>query len=186
MLGSTRYMLAFFAISFASSVGCQAFHPTIRSNSRRVVFKSNISPRYGSTRSTRIFAGSDKEQEIAELEERLAQLKAEKESAPAVAAFTGEGDDDNIMRVETPPTSSTPDDGFDMNAYRKRVANIKEPPPGEFLSEAWKESVEEQPGVGDTLKTLGLGLGIVLALVAFSQIPVGDEGLTKYSEKIGL
>mmetsp|Transcript_22489 Transcript_22489/g.48834 ORF Transcript_22489/g.48834 Transcript_22489/m.48834 type:complete len:186 (+) Transcript_22489:121-678(+) len=185
MLGSTRYVAAFFAISSASSVGCQAFHPIIRSISRQIVFTSNTRTSTSSTRPTKLFAGSDKELEIAELEERLAQLKAEEASAPVAAALTGEGDDDDT-RVEIPPASSAPDDSFDMNVYRKRVANIKEPPPGEFLSEAWKESVEEQPGVGDTLKTLGLGLGIVLALVAFSQIPVGDEGLAKYSEKIGL
>ena len=122
----------------------------------------------------------DKEQEIAELEERLAALRGEGSGVGDAAAVAGEDD-------ELPPNTLAPDDdSFDMNAYRKRVANIKEPPPGEFLSEAWKESVEEQPGLGDTLKTLGIGLGVVLALLAFSQIPIGDEGLTKYSEKIGL
>ena len=48
------------------------------------------------------------------------------------------------------------------------------------------KSAWDQPGLGDTLKTLGIGAGIILALVAFSQIPIGDEGLAKYSEKIGL
>ena len=132
-----------------------------------------------SVRSTALGEQSkDKEQEIAELEERLAALRGE--GSDVGDAAVAEEDD------ELPPNTLAPDDGFDMNAYRKRVANIKEPPPGEFLSEAWKESVEEQPGLGDTLKTLGIGAGIVLALLAFSQIPIGDEGLTKYSEKIGL
>lgn len=131
-------------------------------------------------RSTALWEQSkDKEQEIAELEERLAALRDEG-SGVGDAAVAEEDD-------ELPPNTLAPDDdSFDMNAYRKRVANIKEPPPGEFLSEAWKESVEEQPGLSDTLKTLGIGIGIVLALLAFSQIPIGDEGLTKYSEKIGL
>jgi len=133
-----------------------------------------------SVRSTALWEQSkDKEQEIAELEERLAALRGEGPDVGDAAAVAEEDD-------ELPPNTLAPDDGFDMNAYRKRVANIKEPPPGEFLSEAWKESVEEQPGLGDTLKTLGIGAGIVLALLAFSQIPIGDEGLTKYSEKIGL
>ena len=133
-----------------------------------------------SVRSTALGEQSkDKEQEIAELEERLAALRGE--GSDVGDAAVAEEDD------ELPPNTMAPDDdSFDMNAYRKRVANIKEPPPGEFLSEAWKESVEEQPGLGDTLKTLGIGVGVVLALLAFSQIPIGDEGLTKYSEKIGL
>eukprot|EP00563_Minutocellus_polymorphus_P020537 CAMPEP_0197717482 /NCGR_PEP_ID=MMETSP1434-20131217/1995_1 /TAXON_ID=265543 /ORGANISM="Minutocellus polymorphus, Strain CCMP3303" /LENGTH=147 /DNA_ID=CAMNT_0043302011 /DNA_START=174 /DNA_END=617 /DNA_ORIENTATION=+ len=122
---------------------------------------------------------NDKEREIAELEERLAKLRGDGSSVGDDTSTLG-GDDD------LPPDTIVPEDGFDMNTYRKRVANIKEPPPGEFLSEAWKESVEEQAGLGNTLKTLGIGFGIVLALVAFSQIPVGDEGLAKYSEKIGL
>lgn len=129
--------------------------------------------------------GGDKEREIAALEERLAELRGEGSSggdSVAAAASTSALEEDE----ELPPDTMAPDDGFDMNAYRKRVANIKEPPPGEFLSEAWKESVEEQPGLTDTLKTLGIGAGIILALVAFSQIPIGDEGLAKYSEKIGL
>lgn len=127
--------------------------------------------------------GGDKEREIAALEERLAELRGEGSSeGDAVAAATSALEEDE----ELPPDTMAPDDGFDMNAYRKRVANIKEPPPGEFLSEAWKESVEDQPGLGGTLKTLGIGAGIILALVAFSQIPIGDEGLAKYSEKIGL
>lgn len=126
----------------------------------------------------------DKEREIAALEERLAELRGEGSSeGDAVAAATSSALEED---EELPPDTMAPDDRFDMNAYRKRVANIKEPPPGEFLSEAWKESVEDQPGLGDTLKTLGIGAGIILALVAFSQIPIGDEGLAKYSEKIGL
>jgi hypothetical protein len=119
--------------------------------------------------------GGEKEREIAALEERLAELRGEGSSGGAL------GEDEDL-----PPDTIAPDDGFDMNTYRKRVANIKDPPPGEFLSEAWKESVEEQPGLGDTLKTLGIGAGIIFALLAFSQIPIGGEGLAKYSEKIGL
>ena len=170
-LGAAQLLLFAVNSSSAFQSHASALHVTTRPG--RPISASSV-------RSTALWEQSkDKEQEIAELEERLAALRGEGPDVGDAAAVAEEDD-------ELPPNTLAPDDGFDMNAYRKRVANIKEPPPGEFLSEAWKESVEEQPGLGDTLKTLGIGAGIVLALLAFSQIPIGDEGLTKYSEKIGL
>ena len=171
MLGAVQLLL--FAVSSSS-----AFQPH---PSAALV----IPARPGGTKSALREQSNDgeKEREIAALEERLAELRGEGSSGgDAVAAATSALEEDE----ELPPDTMAPDDGFDMNSYRKRVANIKEPPPGEFLSEAWKEYVADQPGLGDTLKTLGIGAGIILALVAFSQIPIGDEGLAKYSEKIGL
>lgn len=172
-LGAVHLLLFAVNNSSAFQSHASALHVQMTTRPGRPISASSV-------RSTALWEQSkDKEQEIAELEERLAALRDEG-SGVGDAAVAEEDD-------ELPPNTLAPDDdSFDMNAYRKRVANIKEPPPGEFLSEAWKESVEEQPGLSDTLKTLGIGLGIVLALVAFSQIPIGDEGLTKYSEKIGL
>jgi hypothetical protein len=131
-----------------------------------------------------ILAASDKEREIAELEKRLEQLKTN-QSEPEANMEAGDASSDE-KAAELPPPTYEPEDGLDMNAYRKRVANIKEPPPGEFLSEAWKESVEDGPGLLDNIKTAGLVLAVLAALVAFSQVPVGEAGLAKYSEKVGL
>ena len=180
MLGAVQLLL--FAVSSSSAFQPHAalVMPARPSRTKSASFVT----RSGSSALREQSNDGDKEREIAALEERLAELRGEGSSeGDAVAAATSSALEQD---EELPPDTMAPDDGFDMNAYRKRVANIKEPPPGEFLSEAWKESVEDQPGLGDTLKTLGIGAGIILALVAFSQIPIGDEGLAKYSEKIGL
>ena len=185
MLGAVQLLL--FAVSSSSAFQHQP-HPSaalvMPARSSRTKSASFVARGAGSTALREQSNGGDKEREIAALEERLAELRGEGSSeGDVIAAATSALEEEE---QELPPDTMAPDDGFDMNAYRKRVANIKEPPPGEFLSEAWKESVEDQPGLGDTLKTLGIGAGIILALVAFSQIPIGDDGLAKYSEKIGL
>lgn len=182
MLGAVQLLL--FAVSSSSAFqphpSAALVMPARPSRTKSASFVTRIA---GSSALREQSNDGDKEREIASLEERLAELRGEGSSeGDAVAAATSALEEDE----ELPPDTMSPDDGFDMNAYRKRVANIKEPPPGEFLSEAWKESVEDQPGLDDTLKTLGIGAGIILALVAFSQIPIGDDGLAKYSEKIGL
>merc|ERR1712174_145626 len=123
----------------------------------------------------------DKEKEIAELEEQLAQLKAD--SSVDVEAST-DSSTEKKGGVTLPPEITEPVDEFDMNAYRKRVANVKEQPPAEFLTEAWKESEDSE--MGGVIKNLALGIGAIVFLVAFSQVPIGDEGLMRYSEKIGL
>ena len=56
---------------------------------------------------------------------------------------------------------------------------------GMFLSEGWKEGdkVEEDSSggiIGNVLKAVG----VVVALIVFSQIPVGTEDLSKYSVPI--
>ncbi len=52
----------------------------------------------------------------------------------------------------------------------------------EMLSEQWKESdVESQEGGGGVIKNLIGGVAILVAAIAFSQVPVGQEGLDKYS-----
>jgi len=132
-----------------------------------------------------IVAASDKEKEIAELEEKLAQLKSEPNLSEGDEKIVSVVDDDG-EEVILPQEMTEPEDAFDMNAYRKRVANIKEQPPAEFLTEAWKESLDDSPGLGASLKLAGLVVAAVVLLVAFSQVPIGEDGLVKYSAKIGL
>ncbi len=103
--------------------------------------------------------------EIAELEERLQQLKAEKEAAT---------DEEKESLVSTEAGEG---EFLDKGNYRVQ-------PPAEFFTERWKEG-EDVENNGSILNVAG-ALVLVALLVAFSQIPVGSEGLQKYSDKIGL
>ncbi len=99
-----------------------------------------------------------KQDEIAELEERLRKLKEEKVEEQSMEVTA------NGAVSESP---SAP------------VAEIDEPFE-EMLSEQWKESDAESQGEG-LVKNLISGVAILVAAIAFSQIPVGQEGLDKYS-----
>mmetsp|Transcript_29856 Transcript_29856/g.49260 ORF Transcript_29856/g.49260 Transcript_29856/m.49260 type:complete len:178 (+) Transcript_29856:62-595(+) len=108
-------------------------------------------------------AATSKEDEIAELEQKLRQLKEEKE-VPAVAAADDDDDDD-----EAPVNASN---------------QLLEEPMLEMLSESWKETDASQSGDGGgggiILKVVGAVLALVF-LVGFSQVPVGQTDLSKYS-----
>lgn len=100
------------------------------------------------------FLTASKDDEIAELEKKLQQLKEEKEEVAVV-------DDSN-------------DDKPPVNA-----PNSLDEPMLEMLSESWKEDDVEEGG-NIILPIIGAVLAVVF-LVGFSQVPVGQQDLTKYS-----
>ena len=108
---------------------------------------------------------SGDDEEIAALEERLAGLKRAKEEEASAAA-----------RADAPPMAEVKP-GFDVSTLssRKKVAAEQVGAPEELLSEAWKE--EETPAAGINLSTIGTAVGLVLALVRFAQVPIGQDTL---------
>ena len=97
-----------------------------------------------------------KDDEIAALEEKIRRLKEEAEAEEKV------GESSNIASdFEAPNT------------------DIDEPF-GEMLSESWK--VESEPSdEGGVVKNLITAVIILVLAIALSQVPVGQEGLDKYS-----
>ena len=75
-----------------------------------------------------------------------------------------------------------PDQKFDMRtlSMREKVSTYARPPEdSELLSEAWKENdpdVNESDGLSLT-GVLG-GIGLLIGLLAFAQIPVGDQNVS--------
>jgi len=106
-----------------------------------------------SRKSLRLF--ESKEGEIAKLEEQLRKLKEEKQT---------EG-----MVVSTAP--STED-------------KLEDAPLEMFLTEQWKvqeASADQQASGGSSLMKIVYALGAILVIFLFSQIPIGQEDLSKYS-----
>eukprot|EP00591_Stephanopyxis_turris_P006006 CAMPEP_0195517772 /NCGR_PEP_ID=MMETSP0794_2-20130614/11647_1 /TAXON_ID=515487 /ORGANISM="Stephanopyxis turris, Strain CCMP 815" /LENGTH=151 /DNA_ID=CAMNT_0040646643 /DNA_START=114 /DNA_END=569 /DNA_ORIENTATION=+ len=99
---------------------------------------------------------SNKE-EIAELEERLRLLKSEE---------------------ATSPNDVVEDSGEDIGVQGD-IAGLEG-----LLTEKWKEEEDVDSGINVT--TILGTIGVLVFLVFFSQIPVGNEGLSRYSDKIGL
>ena len=104
--------------------------------------------------------------EIAELEAKLARLKAEKE-------LTELQDDEELppmQGVEAPK-------GFDittMSARNKVAVTQGELTPSELLSEAWKEDTGNNDN-GSLLAGLGTAVVALLAFVAISFVPLGND-----------
>jgi hypothetical protein len=100
-----------------------------------------------------LLASSSKDDEIAQLEEKLRQLK----------------EDDNVVVVV--------DDDAAVN-----TPNRMDEPMMEMLSESWRESDPSQSdeGGGFLLPLVGAILAVVV-FVGFSQVPVGQDDLIKYS-----
>ena len=131
----------------------------------------------GSNNSDDDSSSSSKDDEIAKLEEQLRKLKEEKSPTAALEA------------TEMASTSVT------AVADQKLEEEI---PISMFLSEGWKEG-DNNNGNNDTIQnkqnnaeadTGGIignllkALGVVVVLIALSQIPVGQENLSKYSGSI--
>lgn len=125
------------------------------------------------------------EDEIAELETKLAALKAaEKEKADADAALASAAEV-AARAAEAPPArpsgtspSELEPEGFDVSTLsaRKKVATIKERPPEELLSEAWKEADDSDgEGAGGLVPVVG-GVIFALLLVVLAQVPSDGSG----------
>jgi hypothetical protein len=117
----------------------------------------------------------DKDDEIAELEAKLAKLKQEKEVEAT-----------NAVATATAPATATSDDEFVPKTQLNgdRVEDLA--PLDEMLSESWKESnVDnnggESSGVGGIVTSLATILALIIGFVLLGQVPVGQDGLDKYS-----
>ena len=98
---------------------------------------------------------SSKEEEIAQLEAKLRQLRETEEEQEKVAV-----------------SSSAP----------ANAPNRLEEPLVEMLSESWREAdPAENGGVGGFLPTLVGGVLAIVVLSLFSQVPVGQEDFSKYA-----
>jgi hypothetical protein len=95
-----------------------------------------------------------KADEIAKLEEQLKRLKEEKETV-GVAASTAESS----------------------------VEELEDTPVGMFMTEQWKEQDTSVDGdsSGGGLMNILFAVGAALVVAFFSQVPIGQEDLSKYS-----
>ena len=116
---------------------------------------------------------ADSNEEIAELEARLAALK-QAEAAKAAEAEEAEArawvDAAKSRDVEPSGPGAESFDASTMSV-RKKVANIDGPPPDELLSESWKEAEDAGFDVGPVLK----GAAAAAVLFAFSLVPAGNN-----------
>ena len=119
-------------------------------------------------------AGSNQEETIAELEARLEALKRAEAEAEAAEVAT-------VASPGAPPESiegtlTEVAGGFDLTTMsnRKKVASVQGPAPEELLSEAWKES-EDGDGAGFPLVQAAGAIALAIGLVAFSQVPIGQD-----------
>ena len=126
--------------------------------------------------------------EIAALEKRLAELKGNAEaeaSAPpaadgaADASVEGDsgGSDDDFEEAYRTKLAS---EGGKLGVTAKNLANRAVAPPVELLSEQWKVGTETGGGggggVGGLVPVLG-AIALVVALVGFSQVPIGSDDI---------
>jgi len=133
--------------------------------------------RLGCTRSghsvarTCVIQSTSSSDEIAELEARLAELKR-KEELKQIDVSAGDG-----TVAEAVGISEEPAEGFDLATLssRKKVAAVKTAAPAELLSEAWKEEEMDAAGEGTNVVQIVGGLALAIGLVAFSQVPIGQN-----------
>mmetsp|Transcript_48850 Transcript_48850/g.98300 ORF Transcript_48850/g.98300 Transcript_48850/m.98300 type:complete len:182 (-) Transcript_48850:129-674(-) len=119
---------------------------------------------------------SSTEDEIADLEKRLADLKRVATEAEPVESAV------DVLEVEPSYTASPTTEqpaakiNFDPSTLsaRQKVANIKNMPASSGLvTESWKES-DSEGGDNGVLPIIG-GILAVLILAVFSQIPIGND-----------
>ncbi|KAL7462332.1 hypothetical protein ACHAXS_002714 [Conticribra weissflogii] len=152
-----------FVVAIASLLPASAFSP----HARMVYAPGSTSHFRNLTPSCRLKSTpDDKQAEIAALEEKLRQLKQET----------------NIDSMASYPESGS----FASMELKDEDYSILE---GEsedsiMFSERWKEA-ETMATEGAGLMNVALALGFVIFLAIFSQIPLGEEDLTRYQGKQG-
>lgn len=117
--------------------------------------QQRVSPVSQHPRASAWCLAASKEDEIRELEEKLERLKQETKDEESVVEQAGQDVKLNDVAVYT-----------------------------ELLTEQWKESDPEQKGESSIVQTTGTVLatvGLVVALAFLSQVPVGQENLSRYS-----
>jgi len=146
-------------------VGAEALSVASTRLNRRPASSRTLRPRMGE--------GAD---EIAELEAKLAELKRteEEKKQAEIAAANLEW---QRKRMEALQEGGEDEDGsfdFATLSSRKKVAAVKSQAPDELLSEAWKEAEEDGEGGIGLVQILG-GVVAAVALIAFSQVPIGQN-----------
>eukprot|EP00977_Amphora_coffeiformis_P017824 scaffold5952_cov154-Amphora_coffeaeformis.AAC.1 len=122
------------------------------------------------TTKTAVFAGS-REEEIAKLEEQLRKLREEEASAPTAATTV----DGSLKNSE-------------INAVEQRILE-KVKGKDMILSERelYDDNIVEDRSTegGSIVQTILAAVAAIVVLGIFAQIPIGDEGLSKYSAQSG-
>ena len=118
---------------------------------------------------TQIKSSNSDDDEIAELEAKLRQLKEEKQK-----------------ELLTKTSDDEPADTPTSNPINTGITNYdSDTPLNEMLSESWKESDSVSGGSdeegGSIVPALLSGVALILGFILFSQIPVGQEAYDKYS-----
>ena len=105
---------------------------------------------------------SSKDDEIAELEEKLRILKQD------------------VEKEERQPAISVQEDGL-----TGMVSDVEVTDYPEMLSEKWKEDLDtmkdSKEGANGLILNTIVSLSVLVGLILFSQVPIGNEGLDKYS-----
>lgn len=112
---------------------------------------------------------SSRDEEIAKLEEQLRKLKEESDASEAVVE-----EPTTITEEEVAPALNSED--YVGRGPAKRPVQ----PMQEMMSEAWKVEDDNSASEGGGLSTILAAVAVVLFVGIFSQIPVGQEDLTKY------
>jgi len=133
---------------------------------------------------------SSRDEEIADLEKKLRQLKEGAETKEV--AETEEGaEETEVTSTEKSDTSDgefverrfkISDDSTNMMVTGEELPKRSAVEPyEELLSEQWKVRESDSVGFKDLLLQLAPVLAIIVGLIAFSQVPIGQEGLDRYS-----
>jgi len=134
----------------------------------------------GRLHKTRLSSSND--EEIAALEEKLRRLKentdAEEEQDATTSGEAGEPD------VAAEPFAEKrfkiSDDSTNMMVTGEEIPNTRTSEPyEELLSEQWKSRESSGGGIG--IKEILTVVAVLVGIIAFSQVPIGQEDLDKYS-----
>jgi len=126
----------------------------------------------------------EKKLEIAKLEQKLRSLKGEEadtetetvvdEVQQQQPAVVSQDDDNNNFKPMADLNAPVSDDDTSFSDTEDTMYAM--------LSESWKEDDPEQSGEGNEVLGIVAKVAVgILALTAFSQIPVGQDDYTKYS-----
>ena len=107
---------------------------------------------------------NEDDDEVAALEKRLAELKGKKDAEEAAAEGI-KGTPVELKRGFDPTTLSN----------RRKVATEQGEVLEELLSEAWKDEAAAAGGGGLPIVQVAGGALLVLALIAFAQVPIGQD-----------
>jgi hypothetical protein len=126
-----------------------------------------------------IIYSTSRDEEIAKLEAQLRQLR-ESESIPA-------NDEDNVAAAATKATTLDPDDVRTLKEFaeaRRRLEKVK----GKDMLLTEQELIKgglmddsSNSNFGGPVPAIAVAIAALVGLIAFAQIPIGQEDLARYS-----